>query len=341
MIYGPRHVRAVSAALSLTTAVRLSGDQAGVVLTSVNIPTDAVVQVDGVTQGTYVRNSSTTMTFTLGKAHTRVRGTKAVRWYSPGSGATSLPASFVVTEFFNAEYTANSGVTLGGVGGIQVMSHLDLSGNGYTRTPGLGTGIRLATGVVDGRAGLTCPDSNSTLRNAALGQALVNRAGITLIRVVKSSVASLAGKGVVGLYLMDGGGSSFFFLGGYSNLIATAKWALGASASNARRGSTLFTWTSNEAFIESISTRNGGTATLKKNNTAVAFDVNNGGSAAMGPNSTTLTLGTSYADFYFAMDSGTQHILHEMVKDTDMTAAQVSEACQYLAGLYPSITVAP
>lgn len=338
MIYGPRRIRQTGVSLSVTTAVRFSGDVAGINLTGAAIPTDAVVQVDGITQATSVRNSSSSMTFTLGKAHTRSRGSKAVRWYSPGSGTSSLPATFTVTELLTAEYD-NATAVLGGAGGVVVQSQLDISGNGFTRVASTGSVTQVAN-IMNGRPALTAASTSHSLRSQALGAQLANKAGITVIRAIKSTVASQAGRGVHAIYLQDAGGASFFFVDGYSSLLATSKWTVGANASNARRGSTLFNWTAGEMWIDSFASRNGGAQVLKKNNTAVTLDLANGGTGPLGPNSTTLTLASAYCEFYFSMDVGTQYIGWEMFKDSDLTVAQVGEAVAYLGGIF-GVTVAP
>lgn len=338
MIFGPRRVVPATITLSQTTAVRFTGDQAAIVLMGTAIPADAVAQVDGTTQAVSVRNSSTQITFTLGKAHTRTVGTKVVRWYSPGSGTGSLTANFVVSQAANLgfEYDPHTGITLGT--GSNVASLADLSPNGCTLVASTQMPTK-ATAVMNGRDALAYIDTNKTLTSSALATVMGTLVGMSFFRVIKSTVASVADKGIYGFYLLDTASSSDeFFIGGYTSLLAGETFCIGSNG-NKRRGTAGYTWTANEMWVEETHVHNGTRNDVQKNGGA-AFTMDKIANAAgfLAPNSATYSTGKR-VDMYGAMDSGTQYIGYMIGFTTDVTTAIASEVRAYLGGLF-GVTVA-
>lgn len=338
MIYGPRRIVPPTVTLSQTTAVRFTGDQASIVLTGTAIPVDAVAQVDGTTQGVSVRNSSTQITFTLSKVHTRTAGTKLVRWYSPGAGTYSATANFTVSQAANLgyEYDPHTGITLGV--GSNVASVVDLSGGNYTIVAGAQTPTK-ATAAINGRDALAYIDTNKMLTSTALATLMGTCVGASIYRVIKSTVASAADKGIYGFYISDTVASSDeFFVGGYTGLLAGETFCLGANG-NKRRGTAGYTWAANETWVEEAHVHNGVRTDVQKNGGA-AFTMDKIANAAgfLAPNSATYGTGKK-VDFYGSMDSGTQYIGYMIGFTTDLGAALASEVRAFLGGLF-AVTVA-
>jgi hypothetical protein len=338
LIFGPRRIVPVTVALSQTTAVRFTGDQAAIVMTGTAIPVDAVAQVDGVTQGTSVRNSSTQITFTLGKAHTRTAGTKAVRWYSPGTGTSSATTNFTVTQAANLgyEYDPHTGITLGT--GSNVASLADISGNGNNLVASAVMPTK-ASAVMNGRDALAYIDTSHILNSSGLATVMGTCVGVSIFRVIKSTVASVADKGIYGFYLLDTVNSADeFFVGGYSSLLSGETFCVGANG-NKRRGTAGYTWTANEMWVEEVHTHNGVRTDVQKNG-AAAFTLDKIANSAgfLAPNSATYGTGKR-VDMYGSMDSGTQYIGYMIGFTTDLSAGLASEVRAYLGGLF-GVTVA-
>jgi hypothetical protein len=328
--------------LGTSTAVRYSGQQAGIAVTGVGFPLDVVIQAaPALAPNAWVdqpttRLSATSLTFDLLRANLWNPGDVSVRASSSGV-PISLVSTFAVTQIADLEYEEDPtrGTTFDGTGKLVQLVE---QAKGRVMTPLAGHEPTRAAALVNGRDCLAFADSSAEMRNAALGVSLSPSSKLTTYRVIKSVGASAANQGVYGLAIDDGTSAHSYFEGGSSGLLAGETWAQGAGATK-RVGTSNLTWAANEVWLEEWKVDHNVSQALTKNGANVALNLSAGGGANMAPAAAAPFGGSEIARIAGSSGFSVGYRVYAMIFKNVILSAAVSAEVRAHMGSLPNIVV--